>query len=150
MSITLGERRVWKGRGLKRKCVVKEDTMMYVPFWATLQSLLRNQAILAMVSYTCTISIGIGTFIILLSNGILRFLLQVESGHKSESGFLEDFCDGEFFSAHPLFSVHASALQCFFYFDEVEVCNPLGSKAKIHIHSLFKRVALLDGAVDSV
>ena len=45
---------------------------------------------------------------------------------------MEDFCDGELFSKHPLYSVHQNALQIFFYFDEVEYCNPLGSKTKTH------------------
>ena len=58
--------------------------------------------------------------------------MQVESGHRSQSGFLEDFCDGKAFATHPLFSVHVNALQVFFYYDELEVCNPLGSKTKIH------------------
>ena len=58
--------------------------------------------------------------------------LQIENGHKSQTELLHDFCDGKVFSSHPLFSVHKDALQIFFYFDELEVCNPLGSKAKIH------------------
>ena len=65
-------------------------------------------------------------------------LIQVENGHKTSSGTLEDFCDGEVFTSHPLFSCHCNALQILLYFDELEVCNPLGSKAKIHklgIHS---------------
>lgn len=45
---------------------------------------------------------------------------------------MNDFCDGKTFKSHPLFSVHSNALQIFFYFDELEICNPLGSKAKIH------------------
>lgn len=57
---------------------------------------------------------------------------QVGSGNLSKSGFIEDFCDGKFIEAHPLFSVHTKALQVVFYYDEVEVCNHLGSKAKVH------------------
>ncbi len=45
---------------------------------------------------------------------------------------LSDFCDGQVYKSHPLFSVDLSSLQIFFYFDDLEVCNPLGSKAKIH------------------
>ena len=59
-------------------------------------------------------------------------MLQIENGHKSETGYREDFCDGKEFSSHPLFSAYVDALQLFFYYDDVEVCNPLGSKAKIH------------------
>ena len=44
---------------------------------------------------------------------------------------MEDYCDGEAFAAHPLFSAHLD-FQIFFYFDELEVANPIGSKAKIH------------------
>ena len=50
---------------------------------------------------------------------------------------LRDYCDGEGFATHPLFSVHGDALQIFLYFDELEVCNPLGSKVKIHKLGLF-------------
>jgi len=57
---------------------------------------------------------------------------QIKNGHKSKTSFLEDYCDGEIFATHPLFSLHSNALQIFLYFDELEVCNPLGSKTKIH------------------
>ena len=45
---------------------------------------------------------------------------------------MKDFCDGKSFRAHPLFSTKANALQVFLYFDELETCNPLGSKTKKH------------------
>lgn len=48
--MTLGERRVWRGQGRKRKCVSKKDTFMYIPLLSTLQSLLQNRDILAEVS----------------------------------------------------------------------------------------------------
>ena len=57
---------------------------------------------------------------------------KIENGHGTSSGLLNDYCDGKNFKSHPLFSVHSNALQIFFYFDELEICNPLGSKAKIH------------------
>jgi len=41
----------------------------------------------------------------------ISFSLQVESCHKSKSGFMEDFCDGKLFSVHPLFSVYCNVLQ---------------------------------------
>ena len=41
------------------------------------------------------------------------------------------------FQHHPLFATHPSALQILFYFDDVEVCNPLGSKTKTHKLSFF-------------
>jgi len=45
---------------------------------------------------------------------------------------LFDYCDGKGFNDHPLFSLHNDAFQIFLYYDEVEICNALGSKAKIH------------------
>lgn len=62
--------------------------------------------------------------------GCTYFGKQVLNGHRSSN--LSDFCDGKVYSEHPLFSVHSSALQVFFYFDDLEICNPLGSKAKVH------------------
>ena len=33
---------------------------------------------------------------------------------------------------YPLFRAHPDALQLIIYFDEIEVCNPLGSHAGVH------------------
>ena len=44
----------------------------------------------------------------------------------------EDFCDGTLFHDHPLYSSDPLALQILAYFDELEVCNPLGSHIKKH------------------
>lgn len=63
---------------------------------------------------------------------IFVIIIKVEQGHKSHSCIREDYCDGEAFSSHALFSAHINALQILFYFDELEVANPIGSKAKIH------------------
>lgn len=109
VCVVLGERRVWTGSGVQRRSVVQEQTMMYVPILQTLQLLLLNEAVVA----------------------------EIENGHKSQTEFLHDFCAGKVFSSHPLFSAHVDALQIFFYFDELEVCNPLGSKAKIHNLGIF-------------
>ena len=62
---------------------------------------------------------------------VILCILKVERGHKSTS-VIRDFCDGKCFASHPVYSADASALQIFFYFDELEVCNPLGSKTKVH------------------
>ena len=40
--------------------------------------------------------------------------------------------DGSIFKEHPLFSVEPRALQIILFFDEVELCNPLGKSTKIH------------------
>ena len=58
--------------------------------------------------------------------------MQINSVHNSGSDTLEDFCDGKVYHSHPLFSFQSNALQVFFYHDDLEVCNPLGSRRKIH------------------
>ena len=45
---------------------------------------------------------------------------------------IEDFCDGTMVANHPLFSQDPYALQIIAYYDEVEICNPLGSHIKRH------------------
>ena len=54
------------------------------------------------------------------------------SSHKSSDGVRRDFCDGEFFNNHPIFTVHNGALQIIVYYDDIEVANPLGSRAGNH------------------
>ena len=43
-----------------------------------------------------------------------------------------DYCDGELFHSHQLFQADPCALQLQLFYDEMEVCNPIGTKAKIH------------------
>ena len=50
---------------------------------------------------------------------------------KILNGLLEDFCDGEVVKNHPLFSTDPQALQIVAYYDELEVCNPLGTQLKL-------------------
>ena len=45
---------------------------------------------------------------------------------------IADYCDGEVFRQHPLFSRDLCALQIQLYYDDVEVVNPLGSKTTKH------------------
>ena len=45
---------------------------------------------------------------------------------------MEDFCDGSLFQKHALFSKDPHALQIIAYYDEVKMCNPLGSHIKKH------------------
>lgn len=53
-------------------------------------------------------------------------------GHKRCDLLLGDYCDGTDFQQHPLFSSSHHSIQINLYFDDAEVCNPLGSKAKVH------------------
>lgn len=58
--------------------------------------------------------------------------MQVLGGHSRTDDILEDICDGKRFKEHPLYSNDKTALQIMLYFDELEVCNPIGSNRKKH------------------
>ena len=45
---------------------------------------------------------------------------------------MRDYCDGELYKSCELFQNDPHALQLFLYYDDVEVCNPLGSAATVH------------------
>ena len=59
-------------------------------------------------------------------------LLQVFSSNQSSDGKLRDYCDGLTYEAHELFQHNPHALQIILHYDDLELCNPLGSKASIH------------------
>ena len=64
---------------------------------------------------------------------------QVVGGHQEVTeGILGDYCDGMKFKEHPLFSVDPNALQLILYYDELELCNVLGSRRKKHKIGTFK------------
>lgn len=48
--------------------------------------------------------------------------------HGLNSGLLGDYCDGELYAKSDLFQGDPCALQIQLYYDELELCNPLGSK----------------------
>ena len=58
-------------------------------------------------------------------------------GHTRADDLIEDYCDGSACRTHPLFSVDPTALQVMLYYDDVEVCNPIGSRAKRHKLGVF-------------
>jgi hypothetical protein len=69
----------------------------------------------------------------------LQCLLQCDSvadqimlSHAKYDGCLSDFCDGTLFKTYLLFSEHSNALQIILYYDDLELCNPLGSNTKKH------------------
>ncbi|CAB4019697.1 Hypothetical predicted protein, partial [Paramuricea clavata] len=95
-------------RGRKLKVVEKTDDAFYIPLLESLQQLLNDEAILE----------------------------EVENSHARDDGYLNDFCDTDYFKDHPLFGLDPYALQLLLYFDELEVCNPLGSRAnKLNLDS---------------
>lgn len=73
--------------------------------------------------------------------------------HARTDGLLGDYCDGSDFHSHPLYSVQQNALQILLYYDELEVCNPLGTKVKRHKlgkMNYFLTMLVISGHVASV
>lgn len=53
-------------------------------------------------------------------------------GHKRNDNVVGDICDSKHASSHALWGSDPHALQIILYFDELELCNPLGSSRKAH------------------
>lgn len=51
---------------------------------------------------------------------------------STDPSLLQDYCDGTDFKSHPLFTIHRTGLQIQLYYDDVELCNPLGSSRTKH------------------
>ena len=50
------------------------------------------------------------------------------NSHSLHDGLLGDYCDGSIYAANSLFQDDPCALQIQLYYDELELCNPLGSR----------------------
>ena len=92
--------------GVKRRLTERRDTYQYVPLIPSLTKLLSDDTVLEQID-TCPQRIH-------------------------TDGLIEDFCDGTLFTRHPLFSQDPYALQIVAYYDELEICNPLGAHIKRH------------------
>lgn len=53
-------------------------------------------------------------------------------GHQRKDDIVEDFCDSIHAKSHPLFGNNKTALQLMLFYDDLEVCNPIGSSRKKH------------------
>ena len=89
--------------GSKRRLVAKQDSYQYVSLLASLKALL------------CDLSV--------------QEQIQQLPKCVCKDGRI---CDGTHFNCHPLFSQNSDALQIVAHYDELEVCNPLGSHVKLH------------------
>ena len=114
--IVLKETRIHQLSGRKRKILVRKEEMMYIPLIETLQELLKNSSILSKVTRKVLLCMNVN---------------RVCSHQSISPDLIGDYCDGKIYNNHPLFSVNSSALQLMIYYDELELCNPLGKKHKI-------------------
>ncbi|XP_037553160.1 uncharacterized protein LOC119429642, partial [Nematolebias whitei] len=88
--------------GDSRVLSTKDHCFHYVPLVKSLEQLLSHPRVLAMID---------------------------EGQQQCNDGFFQDFVDGDIFKSHPLFLKVPKALQLIFYTDEIELCNPLGSRS---------------------
>jgi len=89
--------------GAKRKLVEKHDTFQYVSLLDSLSVLLKDETVLECI----------------------------DNPHKRSDEWLEDYCDGELVKCHPILS-DLQSIQIIAYYDELELCNPLGTHTKKH------------------
>ncbi len=54
------------------------------------------------------------------------------NSHSPRCDEMSDYTDAEQYKYHPLFQGDPCALQIKLYYDDIEVCNALGSKTKKH------------------
>ena len=92
--------------GSKRRLVEKQDSYQYIPLLQSLEALLSDKS---------------------MQEQVQKFPERIRTDGK-----MEDYCDGARFRSHPLFSEDPHALQIIAHYDEIELCNPLGSHVKRH------------------
>lgn len=78
------------------------DTFIYIPLLKTLEFIFRNEEVCKLIQ------------------------------EHRQSDMYREFCDGQYYKRHPLYSICNNALQIQIYYDDFETANPLGSKQGIH------------------
>ena len=100
--ITLRSTACYVKRGDARALTLKRHSFYYIPMIKSLEQLLLHPRIVQMIE---------------------------EGPQTCKDGFFGDFIDGDIFKMHPLFVKDPKALQIILFSDEVELCNPLSSRA---------------------
>lgn len=113
---------------------VNKVEFVYIPLIETLQCLIGNTSIYEQVCIHMHAYI-LYRFISMLQTRINLHTLtciKVMDGHAQRDGTLRDFCDGSKYQKCSLFSSDKTAFQLILYYDELELCNPLGAHRKKH------------------
>lgn len=100
------------------------DSCYYIPLLESLQSLLSIESVRDQVHNVEPINNN--------KNNVEHKIMQVLNSHKMNEGKMGDYCDGEQYRTHSLFQEDPCAIQLRLYYDDLEVCNALGSKTKKH------------------
>ena len=99
-DVSLGNVLQLTGAGRKRRVVNVQQCLYYVSIRDTVDALLKHSNLLDYLTSDCSQS----------------------------SDLLNNFCDGLVHHQHPLFSREKLSLQVILYYDDVQLCNPLGSR----------------------
>ena len=109
-EVFLGNKMKYKKKGRKQVITEAQDTFIYIPIIESLRQLLKDSR---------------------MRN---EFLQEPQT---CESDILFDFQDGELYQNDQYFKDHKQAIALIIFHDEIEVCNPLGSKAGKHKLDLY-------------
>ena len=107
-AIKLGEVVTMRKKGLKRQFMAQDECFMYISIIDNIHFFLQNNRIREMV----------------LSNP-----------RMTPEGFFFDLYDGQIVNENQ--SLTHGDLSLLLYYDEIDICNPLGSKAGVHKMSMF-------------
>eukprot|EP00732_Lithocolla_globosa_P006237 Lithocolla_globosa_v1_NODE_7097_length_993_cov_2.953092.p1 type:complete len:108 gc:universal NODE_7097_length_993_cov_2.953092:597-920(+) len=60
-------------------------------------------------------------------------ITEIDRDRRANDNSLFDVCEGDVFKSHPVVLDHGiGTLQLISYGDEIEICNPIGSKRRKH------------------
>ena len=104
-EVKLGTKLLRSNRGGKRIICEKDETFIYIPILKSLQQLLSNKRIASMV---------------------------LEKPKCCHPGVYYDIHDGKIYKDDDYFDNHENTMSLILYHDELEVANPLGSRAGVH------------------
>lgn len=87
------------------------ESFEYIPITSTLESIMRNQN--------------------------LRDQIDNEPNNNTNSESITSFRDTTTFKNSPFFQSHPNAVRINFYYDDIEICNPIGSRSSFHKLAMF-------------
>ena len=117
----------WRKQKGKKRLKLDWDCAYDIPLLPSLLVLLSKDEILQEVK-----SLIIIKLLLLLTCAPDIHVTQILEGHVRTDGLMADYCDGDAYKEHPLFSQDPTALQILLFYDDMEVVNPLGSYTKKH------------------
>ncbi len=103
-KIVLGRYHKKIRKGSKLVDIEKEDKAYYVPILKSIQQLLTNDAVVEEVKISFILYQFVDFQFNSMSFNHCKLNIQIDNPHNRDDGLLGDYCDGEEFRTHPLFS----------------------------------------------